>query len=319
VKPETIREVTIIGAGLMGEGIGLAFAAAGLTVRLVDESTMILDNCLTQMRAHSRLLAEFGIVDENPESMLSRVKTFLSADLDKSLLDSGFVIECIPEILALKRELFSRLDSCQADTILSSNTSSFTISEITLGMRTPGRVVGTHFFMPAHIVPLVEIHRGKDTQDSSVDMTRQLILRIGKKPVIVRKEIPGFIVNRIQAAIAREANYLLELGAVTPEDFDMAATSSYGFRLANLGPLAQADLNGLDTVLRGNTQIYRYLCNATEPSPIIAEKVKKGDLGLKSGKGYYDYRGASKERVTEKVERNLLKQLILFRERENQT
>ena len=316
MKAEDIREVAVIGAGIMGEGIALSFAAAGLSVRLADQDRHILNNSLTRMGAHLKLLAEFGLLEDTPARVRSRIKTFLSSDLDRAVRGCTFIVECIPEILALKRELFSRLDDCDGGTILSSNTSSFTVSEISRGMRTPGRVVGTHFFMPAHIVPLVEVHRGKDTGNAVVETTRDLMLRIGKKPVLVGKEIPGFIVNRIQAAIAREANYLMEQGVVTPDDFDMAARSSYGFRLASLGPLAQADINGLDTVLRGNTHIYKSLCNATEPSPVIADKVKKGELGLKSGRGYYDYRGKSQEQITEEIERNLLKQLILFRERE---
>jgi len=316
VRAEDIREVAVIGAGLMGEGIALNFAVAGLSVRVVDQDSDILHQSLKRMDVHLQLLAEFGLLKDTPAVVQSRIKSFLSIDMDKAVKGSTFIVECIPEILALKKELFSLLDDCESSTIISSNTSSFTISGMAKGMRTPGRVVGTHYFMPAHIVPLVEVHRGKDTRDDVINITRQLMLRIGKKPVMVGKEVPGFIVNRIQAAIAREANYLIEQGVVTPEDFDMAARSSYGFRLASLGPLAQADINGLDTVLRGNTHIYKTLCNATEPSPVIADKVKKGELGLKSGRGYYDYRGKSKEQINEEIERNLLKQLILFRERE---
>ena len=220
------------------------------------------------------------------------------------------------EILALKRELFSRLDSLNPDIILSSNTSTFTISSITAGMRTSTRVVGTHFFFPPQIIPLVEVHRGQTTTDEVVEVTRQLMLRAGKKPILLKKEAQGFVVNRIQAAIGREANYLIEQGVVTPEDFDLAARASYGFRLANLGPLAQAVLNGLDTKARSDELNYKVICSSTELSPAFVEKVKKGELGLKSGKGYYDYRGKSKTQIINEVERNLLKQLVLFKQRE---
>lgn len=184
------------------------------------------------------------------------------------------------------------------------------------GMKTPERVIGTHYFMPAHIIPLVEIHWGDNTDMEAVEATKKLMLKVGKKPILVRKSLTGFVVNRIQAAIAREANYLIEQGVVSVEDFDLAARSSYGFRLANLGPLAQADVNGLDTILRGNTGIFKSLCNSTEVSDIVKDKVAKGELGLKSGKGYYDYSGQPRQEILAKIQANLLKQLVLFNQPE---
>ncbi|OGO22880.1 MAG: hypothetical protein A2144_02520 [Chloroflexi bacterium RBG_16_50_9] len=296
----------------MGEGIAQNFAQGGLSVRVFDQNTDILTRCFNQVGANLRLFAEFGLLPKEPSLILSRMEFHLARELEKKIKDCAFVVESIPEVLPQKRELFARLDSCHQDVILSSNTSSFTMSAIAEGMRTPGRVIGLHYFMPAHIVPLVEIHRGKNTADEVVEVTRQLMVKVGKKPVLVGKEVPGLIVNRIQTAMMREANYLVEQGVVTPEDFDMAARASYGFRLASLGPFAQLDINGLDTVMRGNEQIYKVLSNTTEPSPAIVEKVKRGELGLKSGQGYYDYRGKSKEQIIEERDRNLLKQLILF-------
>lgn len=162
------------------------------------------------------------------------------------------------------------------------------------------------------IIPLVEIHHGRNTDDQAVKAVRDLMIRVGKKPIFVRKEIPGFIVNRIQAAYNREIMYLLEQGVATPEDLDMASRASYGFRLACLGPLAIQDMNGLDTLLKAGTVIRKSLCNATEPSSALVKKVEAGELGLKSEKGWYDYAGKSREQVLDERNRKLLQQLVLF-------
>ena len=141
--------------------------------------------------------------------------------------------------------------------------------------------------------------------------------KIGKTPVLVRKEMSGLIVNRIQTALAREASCLIDQGIATAEDIDKATNASYGFRLASLGPFAQLDINGLDVVMRGNEQVYKVLCNSTDPSPAIVAKVKDGELGVKSGKGFYDYSNMSQAQVIEKRDRNLLKQLVLYKQLQN--
>ena len=141
---------------------------------------------------------------------------------------------------------------------------------------------------------------------------RDLMLSVGKRPILVRKEIPGFIVNRIQAAYNREVTYLLEEGVTTAEDLDLAAKASYGFRLARLGPLEIHDLNGLDTVLRSGEKTRKSICNATDPSAFLVEKVAKGELGVKTGKGWHDYTGRSREEILEQSNRKLLQQLVLF-------
>jgi len=316
MKLEDIQRVAIIGTGTMGAGIAQCFAQAGLAVHVIDQSQEILDHCLSRIADSLKLFVEFGLLQESPALIQTRIKPFLSRDMGRAIKDCAFIIESIPEILELKKELLLKLDSCDPGIILSSNTSTFTVSSLTEGMRTAGRVVGTHFFFPPQIIPLVEIHRGQATVEESIETTRKLMLRIGKKPILVRKEILGFVVNRLQAAIGREANCLLEQGVVTPEEFDLAARASYGFRLANVGPLAQADMNGLDTKMRSDELTYKELCSSTELSRAFVEKVKRGETGLKAGKGFYDYRGKSAERIINEMERNLLKQLVLFKQRE---
>ena len=304
----------VIGAGIMGEGIVQSFAQGGLSVRLVDLNEEILGKSLKQIDNNINLFKEFGLLKEEPSVISKRIKTFILENLTEAVKESDFIVEAIPEVLQLKRELFAKLDFLPKEVIMGSNTSSLTISNITEEMSTPERVVGLHYFNPAHIMPLVEIHRGNLTTDEVVEVTREFISSIGKKPILVRKEVPGFVVNRIQAAMARESHYLIEQGVVTPEDLDMASKASYGFRLANLGSLETADMGGLDTIYRACDNIFKHLNNSTRPSSLLKKIVERGDLGVKTGKGWHDYSGQTKSDLIKKRDRILLKQLKLFNE-----
>ena len=307
-----------MGAGIMGADISFGFARAGLTVSMVDQDNNILEKGLERIDANGRLFREFELLEEEPSVIRSRITSFLSTDLDRAAKDCDFVVEAIPEILDLKRTLFAQLDKLDPGVILGSNTSSLTISDIALDLDHPERIIGVHYFNPAHIIPAVEIHRGRHTSDAVVDTTMGFMKAIGKKPVLVRKEVPGFIINRLTGAMEREIDYLLEEGIVTPEDLDTAVKASYGFRLACLGPQEAEDLIGLDTAARSSGNIFKVLSNQTEPSPQFLEKVKRGELGVKSGKGWYDYTGKSKEEIGDGINRRLLKQLALFTAQEKE-
>jgi len=316
MKAKDVEKVVVVGAGTMGEGIAQSFAQAGLSVRVVARHKETLDRCLDQIEANLELFKEFGLLQEEPYSIKSRIEPFLAQHLAEATEDCDFVVESVPEILEVKKDLISRLDSLPQDVIIGSNSSSFTISSLAEGLHTSGRVIGLHYFNPAHIIPLVEIHSGQHTEDEVVEVTRGLMLRVGKKPVLVRKEVPGFIINRLTGAMQREVQYLIDEGIVTPEDLDIAIKASYGFRLACLGPMEAEDMIGLDTSARVSAQIFKVLSNATVPSPALIEKVNKGELGIKSGKGWYDYTGKSKAQVMEERNRKLLQQLVLFHARE---
>lgn len=318
MKAENIKTVAVIGAGIMGEGIAQSFAQAGFTVRLVDQEKNILGGCLKQIEANLGLFAQSGLLQEKPPVIRSRITPFLLKDLAKAVKDSDFIVEAIPEIIQAKKDLLAQVDSINPEAILGSNTSSFTISSIAEDSRYPGRVIGTHYFNPAHIIPLVELHRGKYTRDDVVSATRTLMTRAGKIPVMVLKEMPGFVVNRIQGAMEREIDYLIDEGIITPEDLDKAAKASYGFRLACMGPMEAEDMIGLDTALRVSGHLYKTLSNKTTPSPSLAAKVEKGELGLKSGQGWYDYRERLPGQVKEEINRKLIQQLILFNSRRSQ-
>jgi 3-hydroxyacyl-CoA dehydrogenase len=308
-----IRTAAVIGAGTMGVGIVQTFAEAGMSVRMIARNQQRLEQSLASVAANLRLFDEFNLLRETPSVIASRIKIIPSENMAEVTKGCDFVLETIPEILDTKKVIFSQLDQLPPEVIIASNTSSFTMDMLTESLKSPQRMLGLHYFNPAHIIPAVEIHKGKHTADDAVEQTRALMIRTGKKPVIVRKTVPGFIINRLTGAMEREIDYLIDEGIVTPEDLDIAVKASYGFRLSCLGPMAAEDLIGLDTSARVSANVFKLLSSKTEPSPLLLEKVKKGELGIKAGKGWYDYSGKTRDEVNDTINRRLLKQLALFR------
>ena len=178
-------------------------------------------------------------------------------------------------------------------------------------MRTPERVIGVHYFNPAHIMPLVEIHCGPQTTQETIAATQALIEKTGKKSIQLKKFIPGFVVNRLQAALGREALYLVKEEVVSPEDIDIATKGSYGFRWSNIGVFEGYDMIGIDVLIRVGG-IFKLLDNSTDNPKFMYDKAEKGELGIKSGKGFYDYSGKSTAQVLDEKNRKLLRQLALF-------
>lgn len=307
-----INNIAVIGAGTMGIGIAQNFAQSGFKVHLIDQDIGVLDQSKSQIESNLELFKEHDLLSESITAIVNRFETHALKDLNKVVSKCQFVVECIPEILEAKKMLFSKLNSAPNNIILASNTSTFTMTQISECVDCPERVVGLHYFNPAHIMPAVEIHRASQTSQETVDLTRALMLKTGKIPALVLKEVPGFIVNRLQGAVEREVDYLLDEGIVSPEDLDAIVKASYGFRLACLGPMEAEDVIGLDTSERVSDMIFKELSNKTEASPGLREKVKKGELGIKSGKGWYDYQSRDQQEILNGINTRLLQQLSLF-------
>lgn len=308
----SIKTVVVVGSGIMGLGIAQNFAQAGLEVRVVDQEQDILDRCLEQIEANLNLFQKFDLLREEPSAIKARISLFLSRDLDEAVKGCDFIVEAIPEKLEFKKELFSQLDSLPTDVIIASNTSSFTITNLAEDMKTPERVIGVHYFNPAHIIPAVEIHSGEKTSDEVAEVTKDFMIKVGKKPAIVRKVLPGFIINRLTGALYREVNYLIDQGITTPEDLDTAVKGSFGFRLSCLGPMEAEDMIGLDTSATVSGRVFSGLSNAADASPTLKAKVEKGELGIKSGKGWYDYTGKTQIEIADEINERLLGQLAVF-------
>jgi 3-hydroxyacyl-CoA dehydrogenase len=223
-----------------------------------------------------------------------------------------YVVEAVQEILEQKLDLFARIQAAAPELVIGSNTGSFTMDALAEGLPRPDRLIGIHYFNPAHIMPLVEVHRGSACTDETYEETVRLLEASGKQTVLVRVERPGFIVNRLMGALEREIDYLLDEGIVTPEDLDVAVKASTGFRFACLGPMELEDMIGLDVAATVSGRVFKGLSNATEPSPMLLDKVEKGELGVKAGKGWYDYAGRTREEVLREKNARLLPQLRLF-------
>jgi 3-hydroxybutyryl-CoA dehydrogenase len=306
------EKVLVVGTGTMGEGIAQTFAQYGIDVRLVARREEPLTRAMGQLRLNIQQFIEFGLIKETVEEVMGRIEGMVTTDMVQAVEGCTYVVETIREILDDKRALLSAIQAANPDVIIGSNTGSLTVDALAEGMPNPKTIIGIHYFNPAHIIPLVEVHRGSQTSDATYAETVRLMEASGKKTVLVRVERPGFIVNRLMGALEREIDYLLDEGIVTPEDLDIAVKSSTGFRFACLGPMEVEDMIGLDIACTVSGRVFKGLSNATEPSPMLVEKVEKGELGIKAGKGWYDYSGKTRAEVLEEKNRKLLRQLKLF-------
>jgi 3-hydroxybutyryl-CoA dehydrogenase len=281
----SIQRVAVIGAGVMGHGIALSYALAGLHVRLTDASADPLERGMAALERDLALLAEEGMVTSF-DAVAARERVFPALDLGEAVRGADLVTECVPESLPLKHELFARLEALAAPgAILASNTSTLALGDIAAHAREPARILLTHFFNPAHLVPLVEVLSHPAAAPGVVAETLALLRRAGKRPVLLLKDSPGYIANRLQVALAREAFALLEAGVASASDIEAAVTEGPGFRWPFIGPFETADLGGLDTWEKVIGNLAPHLSRTEEPPEVLRAAVRRGDLGAKTGRG----------------------------------
>ena len=304
-----IEKIAVIGSGIMGHGIGQTFALGGHDVTLNDISDELLKKALQQIRKNLDTFIEFGIATtEDAKEAFSRIKT--ETNLKEAVKDSDFVVEAIPEVMELKKRTFKELDEfCLPHTILTSNTSGLSLTEMTSGIRRRDQAVIAHWWNPPHIIPVVEIVKGRFTSEQTVDLVYQLLVAIGKKPVTLLKEVPGFLGNRLQFALYREALACLRDGVASAEDIDLAVKGSFGFRLPTLGPLETSDFGGLDTFLNISRYLFKEIDRSTEPPEVLVEKVTQNKLGVKTGEGFFSYPGDKAQEKIRERDRQFLQRL----------
>jgi enoyl-CoA hydratase/3-hydroxyacyl-CoA dehydrogenase len=279
-----IKKITVIGAGTMGHGIAELAAIAGYKVAVVDISDEILKNALSKIQWSLSKLHEKGQIKENVETILSRIS--LTTNLIEAVKDADFVIEAIIEKLDEKKRVFSLMDQhAPSHTILATNTSSLPITEIADATKRPDKVVGMHFFNPPVLMPLVEIIRGKDTSDFTVQVTNELAKKFGKQTVIVNKDIPGFVVNRILARIFNSACNIVMDGKADIIEVDSTARYKLGFPM---GIFELADYSGID-IFYYVSQVLIERGFKVHGCNLFIEKFKAGEYGVKTGKGFYVY------------------------------
>lgn len=279
----------VIGAGTMGSGIALVCALNGYEVCLMDIKERLIKDAFTKIGSNLETLHGLGAIGkEDIGATMGRIRG--ASKLLEAIKEADFVIEAVPEAMALKKQVFREIDeSCPEHSILASNTSTLRISEIAESTKRPSKVIGTHWMNPPYIFPLVEVIRGAKTSEDTLDLTISLLKKMRKEPVVC-KDVPGFIVNRLQFAMSVEALNLLEQGIASKEDIDKAWTRHLGIRYALMGPLEALDHLGLDVVLNCQEYLFEELKETKfQPPEILKRKVESGELGLKSGKGFYNY------------------------------
>ena len=312
-----IKNVAVIGSGLMGHGIAQVFAQGGCSVTINDLNEEILQKAKERIASNLGTFIEMGLGEEKAiDSIMSRIKP--TTDLQEAVAEADFVTEAVPEDLDLKKEVFKEIDTATGkDTIIASNTSMLSITEIGKWVNNKERLIITHWFNPPYLIPVVEVVRGELTSPETFEVTASLLRRIGKEPVKVLREVPGFLVNRIQTAMFREVLSLLEGGVAQAEEIDTAVKGSFGLRLATIGPLETADLGGLDLWYKGIRHLYKFLDNSLGPQKILKQKVERGHLGQKTGKGFFEYQDDSLKGIKEKERDRKLIQLlkVLYQEK----
>ena len=284
-----LEQTAVLGAGTMGHGIAQLLALAGHGVCLYDPNPESLANAPLQIQASLEAFMDAGMVElQDAENCLDRIE--LSADLGASCQDAGLIIEAAPENLGLKLKLLSEVEALVAkDAVICSNTSAISITELCKALNDSTRFLGTHFWNPAQVIPCVELIPGPDTDPKHMDRVGEIMTHAGKEPVRLNRDIPGFLGNRLQHALQREAMSLVDNGVASPEDVDRVVRYGFGLRLALMGPIERADLGGLDTTLAVQSYLIPKLADNLEPSPKLSALVKEGKVGAKAGQGFYEW------------------------------
>ena len=286
---QEIARVTVVGAGTMGAGIAGIFARAGCDVSLVELSTELLQRGMKMLDAAQAALIEAGLLSrEAAAAAVERIS--VGTSLDTACERAELLVEAISEDMPLKQAMFRRFDKlCPATAVLASNTSGLSITEIARATSRPQLVVGMHFWNPPHVIPLVEVTKGEDTSDAAAQLLTDICSRLGKRSILVRHDVPGFVGNRLQFAVLREALHILSEGVASAEDIDTAMTAGPGLRYGLLGPLRTADLGGLDIFRAISEYLFAELNSDKGPPALLKELVKDGKLGVKTGAGFYSY------------------------------
>ena len=279
----------MVGAGLMGHGIAQEFLLAGYDVRLHDVTEERLVRARESIRSNLQLLTGIGLIAPGAaERAPARLRT--TTVLKEAVSGADLVIEAAFEDLNLKREIFRSIDALTPDhAILASNSSSFMPGLMASATGKPGNVLVAHYFNPPYLLPLVELVRHETTSDETVNALFELLTRMGKTPVVVRKEAPGFVGNRLQAALFREALSIVEQGIATPADVDTVIRNGFGRRLGAAGVFEIWEIAGWDLILAICENLFPTLESRTTPAPTLKEMVARGELGVKTGRGFYDW------------------------------
>jgi 3-hydroxybutyryl-CoA dehydrogenase len=301
-----MSNVAVVGSGIMGAGIAAGFIAQSIPVVILGRSKEKANACLDKAIS---LAKKIGVVGDNASKSEADIKKQQAAGILEEFQDWSsciWVIETVAENLELKQQVFQYLDQVVPESIpIGSNSSGFPISKIAAGLNTAKRMMGAHYFMPAEVVPLVEIVMGEKTEIEFAQKACELYKSINKKPVLVKKDIPGFLANRIQHALMREALSLVQEGIATPEDIDDAVRYSFGFRYAAVGPMTQKEISGWDGMANAAKEIYPSLSNITTLPSKVVTLMSEGKTGMKAGEGFRKWTAEEIKQTSESYSRRL--------------
>jgi 3-hydroxybutyryl-CoA dehydrogenase len=314
-KHVRINKIAVIGAGTMGHGIAQLFAMAGLPVVMTDRDAGVLGLAVQRIQENLETCLEEGRGQRDvAESVLERIS--LVPSLADAASQADFVVEAVFENLVVKHDVLRQLEeACSVDTLMASTTSGYCVRDMATVLNHPERFLVTHFWNPPYLIPVVEVMPGDLASTETVEATCALLEAAGKCPALVRKDVPGFVGNRLQHALRREAISIVSEGIASPEDVDLITRLSFGLRLPIVGPLETADLGGLDLTLAIQSYLLPELDRSTEPHPLIREKVTRGELGAKAGKGFYDWPPGHETQVIRRRDEALLEMLQWLRAR----
>ncbi|MFP3668990.1 3-hydroxyacyl-CoA dehydrogenase NAD-binding domain-containing protein [Priestia aryabhattai] len=300
------EELAIIGSGTMGHSIALSASIAGFNVKIwgIDDSD--IQHGKQGIDEKLNLLTMYEVVDSNEiENIKERI--YFTNSLRECVNNASFVIEGIPENLYLKQKMFQELDKlCSPNVILASNTSGLSPTDIAALTSYPERTVVTHFWNPGHLIPLVEVIRGEQTSKETVNKSLELLKHMNKKPIVVQKDILGSIGNRLQYALFREAQYILEQGVASIEDIDKAVCYSIGRRLSVTGPFMTADMGGLDVFDSISAYLFPDLSNHNRSFSKMKNLIDEGNYGQKTGKGFYEWSQQQSKKMNKEREQQLI-------------
>lgn len=308
MKLEDIKKVGVAGAGTMGSGIALMLALKGYEVVVTDIAENYLEN-------GKRIISidNAGLIGENiiTESEARAAVERISFTVDRKVFsDADVIIEAIIEKMPIKQDFWKEVEEiAREDAIFATNTSGLSITKICEKLNNKGRFAGMHWWNPPHLIPLIELIKADETADETIQLLSELVDRIGKKSVVVQKDANGFIGNRLQFAVFREALKIVEDGIATAEDVDKAMKYGPGFRYPVLGPFETADLGGLDVFYYISSYLFNELSDVKEPPALLQEMMDNKNLGVKSGKGFYDYSEGKGEEAMKRRDKNFFKML----------
>jgi len=291
----SIKKITVLGSGIMGHGIAQVSAMAGYYVTLRDIESSLLDKALEKVKwSLNKLVEKQKITHIEAERIFNRITP--EVNLERSLKDTDLLIEAVPEDLGLKKKVYTDVDKfAEEKTVYASNTSTLPITEMAVLTGRPERFIGLHFFNPPQLMRLVEVIPGRSTNQDTIDTALDFVMRVGKEPVLCRKDVAGFIVNRIFIPLVHEAAYCLDRDGVSMTQIDSAVKYKMGFPM---GIFELADYTGLDVIFKATSEMYSRDKRIVNPHPKIKELVDAQNFGQKTGKGFYEYSGSTYERVS---------------------